>query len=119
MRTITRELKPTDFGSFRTVDLLHEKCSAQHGELFFSIEPRNKDGKYSSKKVYGYIKLTNSLSEYLSHELFTGCGGIQFIQWEDCWNVVFDEKSIIGNISFHIPFDDFHKIFGNILEGVV
>ena len=54
------------------------------------------------------------MDNFIKHEFFTGCNGVQFIQWKDCFNVVFDEQSIIGGISFEMSLEEFSKLFPTV-----
>ncbi|SDW49430.1 hypothetical protein SAMN05216391_10941 [Lachnospiraceae bacterium KHCPX20] len=107
---MAKTLTSKDFEEFRFCDLM--KAKAQPGELFFTISPRGEkaDFPYSLKK-YGYLKIGPVIQKIIS-QTFTGCDGIEFIEWKDCWNVIFEERSIIGNISYRMSFEEFSKLFG-------
>lgn len=108
------EISANDFGTHNMVDIMKNKHNRKANELFFSIEARDKNGDYKRNKFYGYMELTEKMLDFVKHEFFTGCGGIEFIQWKNCWNVVFNEQSIIGGISCKMSFKEFNKLFANI-----
>lgn len=99
------------FGEIRFIDLFKDYTKASEDELFFSIERRDKDGNYIPQRECGFITETPEMKEFIHNEFFTGCSGIKFIEWEDEWNVVFPEKTIIGNISLKMSFEEFNKLF--------
>ena len=105
-------LQASSFGEYRIIDLSRDKKMGN--EIFFSIEPRDENGRYSSLKTYGYFKISEEMQTFIDRDFFTGCSGIKFIQWNECWNVVFDEASIIGGISFKMSFEEFDKLFAGI-----
>ena len=98
------------FGSCRFINLSNKNDHTED-DLFFSIERRDADGNYISQKEYGYIRKTKEMKNFIKNEFFTGCSGVKFIQWPDSWNVVFDELSIIGGISYEMSFEEFNKLF--------
>ena len=108
---MAKTLNSRDFDKdFRFVDIM--KAKKRPGELFFSISPRGEKADFPcSLKKYGYFKIGPGLEKIIP-QLFTGCGGIEFIEWEDCWNVVFEERSIIGDVSYRMSFEEFSKLFG-------
>ena len=108
------EITASFFGdqNIRFVDLLKDKVRRSKDELFFTIEGRGEKGNFpSDKKQYGYMKLTDGLKEFIKKYFITGCEGVSFIEWKDCYNVVFDERSIIGGISYSMSFEEFNKLF--------
>ena len=115
MRYLINNLKSDFFGSYRMIDIM-KKNNKEEDELFFSIERRDEYGNYIPRKEYGYLKKTPEMNQFLHDEFFTGCNRVQFIQWEDKWNVVFDEASIIGGISFKMSFAEFDKVFDRQLS---
>lgn len=114
MRTESERLKSDFFGEARCIDIHNNSLKNKDGEIFFSIQRRGGDNKYIPQKDYGYLVKTDEMENFIYHQFFTGCDSIQFIQWEHEWNVVFDEKSIIGGVSFRMDFEEFDKVFGEV-----
>lgn len=98
------------FGKYTFINLLR-KNTRSDDEVFFSIQRRDAVGQYVPTEEYGYIRKTKEMEDFIKNNFFTGCSSVQFIQWLDCWNVVFDESSIIGGISFRMSFEEFDKLF--------
>ena len=98
------------FGKYTFINL-SRKNTRSDDEIFFSIERRDNVGHYVPTKEYGYMRKTKEMGDFIKNNFFTGCSSVQFIQWSDCWNVVFDEASIIGGISFQMSFGEFNKLF--------
>lgn len=106
----TRKITKEFFGmEYRFIDIMKPN-KKEEDEIFFCIERRKDLGIYDTHK-YGYLKKTPEMKKFIAEKFFTGCSGISFIQWNDCWNVVFEEKSIIGNISFKMENEEFNKLF--------
>lgn len=55
--------------------------------------------------------ITPKMADFIKNEFFTSCNGIKFIEWENSWNVVFDEAQILGGIHFEISKEEFKTIF--------
>lgn len=100
------------------VNLLKDKFHREFNQLFFSIEAidTEKDIKeYHHKSIAtGYITVTNQMEKFVKENFFTGCNGLKFIQWDNgVWNVVFNEATIIGSVSFRITDKQMKQIFNN------
>ncbi|SEG03660.1 hypothetical protein SAMN05216537_11915 [Lachnospira multipara] len=106
-KIITKEF----FGmEYRFIDIMKSN-EKEDDEIFFCIERRKVLGPEHYTDKCGYLKKTPEMRKFIAEKLFTGCSGISFIQWPNCWNVVFEEKSIIGNISFKMENEEFNKLF--------
>lgn len=107
----TRKITKEFFGmEYRFFDIMkpHEKGE---DEIFFCIERRKEPGPGYYTDKYGYLKKTPEMKKFIAENFLTGCSGINFIQWDNCWNVVFEEKSIMGDISFKMENEEFKKLF--------
>ncbi len=124
----------SEFGKkIRSVDLFANYERSNGNELFYSIERRNHDknikdnfgrvATFLPTKEYGYIDMPEELKEFTKsgNGFFTGCSGVEFIEWDPkaqypdgVWNVVFEEKSIIGSVSFKMTPEEFEKFHNNI-----
>lgn len=117
MRESVKKIKADFFSKkFRFFDMRDSKNShkAEENEIFFCVKRRKlpKNGKYYEYSYeYGYFHKTPQMEKFIQNNFFTGCSGIQFIQWENCWNVVFDEATILGGISFRMENEEFNKLF--------
>jgi len=108
-RKITKEFFGTEYRFFDIMKpLTHEK---DENEIFFCIERRKNLGPEHYTDKCGYLKKTPEMEKFIAEKFFTGCSGIIFIQWPNCWNVVFEEVSIIGDISFKMENEEFNKLF--------
>ena len=110
-RTITADT----FGPGRTFNLLRNKVSEKPNEIFFSVEYRKGDKNFVGGET-GYVEKTPELEEFIKNNFFTGCNGVRFIQWTEDWNVVFNEASIIGNVSCQMSNEEFDKFIKSLKE---
>lgn len=100
------------FGSFRLIDLYKNNIK-DLDEVFFTIEYRDK------RKEYGYVKLTPAM-KYIRDTLIQeriSSGSIDFIQWNNDWNVVFNDGLCISSCSCVMSNEDFNS-FRNGIPGI-
>jgi len=84
------------------------------GEVFVSIKKRTEDNKYLRSNEYYYMTANDNIRNIDNNMLYTGLSGIEFIQWENVWNVVFEERSIIGSVNRRMSFDEFSALFPDV-----
>ena len=110
MRNEVKRLSADFLGSVRRIDIMKNN-KREENEIFFTIERRDENGEYIPQKESGYMTKTEEMQKFIDQSFFTGCDSIKFIQWENEWNVVFDESRILGGVSFRMDFSEFDKVF--------
>ncbi len=100
--------------SMRAIDLIKDGYKPRsENEIFYSIEYKN------GTKEYGFLEKTDEIDDFIKNNFFTGCNGVALIEWDNEWNVVFNEAAILGDISFKMSKGEFDKFHENIGKDVI
>ena len=105
MKSITGEI----LGRARYV-CLAKRSPKKPDEVFFTIEKKRKYGKgYELAKKCGYIQMTDSMQTIFDTLLLSRSynRSISFIEWNDCYNVIFEDGVNISSIQCRLEKEEF------------
>lgn len=106
-RNITKNM----LGGARYIDLYSKHNKKLINEVFFTIEKRDASTASGFSKKYGYIKVTNEMRKIFNTLIQDHRENmhIEFIEWNDSYNVIFEDGVYISDAWCRLEKDDFNE----------